>query len=599
MVLNAYVQFFICLFFLPFSLHAATSHPSVNATSTFSLPQHAQEQLKQNVSSPTLTKATLSHRLLYGFAHYFFLALAFCGVVPVVVFFIEHNLSGFHAFINHFRKCKDYFPKVAIVVPAWNEALVLEHTIDILLKIDYPLSALRLYIVDDGSTDNTADILQEKHLAYPENVFHVRKEGGGKGKAHAVNYGLDVVLSNDWAEAVLLIDADISFKRDALRRLTRHLADPEVGAVTSYIKVGNRNTNYITRSIGYEYIVSQSIARRAQNVLGVVACLAGGAQLHTRKNIEALGGHINMSTLAEDTYTTLQTQKLGKKVIYEGNSFVYAEEPTSICDVWKQRFRWGRGNLQITKAFKDIWFNKKEARLGNYFFGIIWFCVILTPILMICSALGLSGLFFLEPDHGLHFFFYLASVSCFVYLYTTILAILVDRRTSRLSWLQGIVYPGLISLTILLFSINPPFFFSLLNSLLNIKNTSLFEARILLFMETWSALCMIFAYIVFRLEHAGLPTRITNFLLIIVGYGPLLCTINLAAYIAEIKRPTLKWDKTEKATTKRVLRQRPPALEIYDFEQALVRDVQREYKFFCRELTSLLLVIGILILIYL
>lgn len=571
-----------------------------NADNAFQLPQKAAKLLQENVSSPHLFNPhSKEHSWRYYMLYYFFVALAVSGIIPVITFFIEHNLSGLYIFANHFNKCKDYCPRVAIVIPAWNEALVLEHTIDILLKIDYPLSALRIYIVDDGSTDNTQEILQQMKLTYPDNVFHIFKESGGRGKAHAVNYGIKAILAEPWAEALLLIDADISFKKDALRRMARHLADPEVGAVTAYIKVGNRNTNYITRSIGYEYIVSQSISRRAQNVLGVVACLAGGAQLHSRANIEALGGEIDTSTLAEDTYTTFSTQKMGKKVIYEGNAFVYAEEPKTIIDVWKQRFRWARGNLQITKAFKDVWFRRKVSNLGNYLFGVIWFCVILTPIVMILAAIGLVGLFILDPNHSAHIFFYLASISLFVYLYTTIFAIFVDRRTSRLSWLEGIIYPGLISLSILAISVNPEFFFKQLNNLFGIHHSSYLNAGVLLFMETWSALCMVWAWVIFRLEFAGLPQRISNFLLIIVGYGPLLCTINLAAYIAEIKSPTLKWDKTEKTGAKRVIYPHAAPLYPYDFEQAITKDKQREYRFLCRQILTLCIVTGLFVFVHL
>lgn len=529
--------------------------------------------------------------------YFLFLSMALCGVVPVIVFFIEHNLAGLHAFINHFKKCKDYHPNVAVLIPAWNEDQVLEHTIDILLKIDYPRAALRLYIIDDGSTDNTEQVLQQMMQQFPHNVVHVRKEGGGKGKAHALNYGLDVVLSSDWAEALLMIDADISFKKDALRRMTRHLADPKVGAVTAYIKVGNRSTNYITRSVGFEYIVSQSITRRAQNVLGVVACLAGGAQLHTRENILALNGRIDTSTLAEDTYTTLETQRNGKKVIYEGNAFVYAEEPTTITDIWKQRLRWARGNLQITKAFKMLWFNK-HSTLGSYLFGLIWFCVLLTPVLMITSACGLIGLFFLNKSHSAYIFFYLSSISFFVYLYTTFFALLVDRKTSRLSWLEGIVYPGLISISILLFSVNPDFFIQQIAFIFNLSNQQVLNKYLLLFMISWSALCMFLAWLIFHLEYIGVPSRITNFLLVIVGYGPLLCAINLAAYIAELREPNLKWDKTEKATSKRVIYPHQQPLKRYDFKQALAKDIQREYKFFCREILSLALVAVLIFILY-
>ena len=139
--------------------------------------------------------------------------------------------------------------------------------------------------------------------------------------------------------------------------MTRHLADPGVGAVTAYIKEGSRPGNYLTRFIGYEYITAQAAARRSQNVLGAVACLAGGAQLHSRANIEALGGRIDTSTLAEDTVTTFRTQLRGRRVIFEPHAVVWAEEPGTINGLWKQRLRWARGNLQVTRRCSPaVWF---------------------------------------------------------------------------------------------------------------------------------------------------------------------------------------------------------------------------------------------------
>lgn len=528
--------------------------------------------------------------------NYLFILMALSGGIPVIAFFIQYNIVGLHAFCNHFDRCGDYTPRISIVIPAWNEGLVLEHTINLLLKMEYPLSALRIYIIDDGSIDNTQEILTALQIEYPNNLFNVRKENGGKGKAHTLNYGLKVILSDDWAEAVMIIDADISFKKDALRKMARHFVDPEVGAVTAYIKEGTRSDNYITRSIGYEYIASQSMARRAQNVLGVVACLAGGAQLHTRANIELMGGQINTTTLAEDTYTTFETQRLGKKVIFEGNAFVYAEEPSTIVDVWKQRFRWARGNIQITRAFKYVWFhNSKRSRLGSMLFGIIWFCVLLMPIFMIFTTIGLLGLFIINKELSAYIFCYMASVSLFVYLYTTLFSLMVDRRTSRIAWFEGITYPGLISLLLLAISANPTFFFYVINGLFKSKLSMAISDMVLLFIISWTSLCMLCAWIIYRLERAGVSTRITNFLLYIVGYGPLLCAVNLAAYFAEIKHFNLKWDKTEKIGSRRLLRQRPETNTIFDFKLSLYKDKQREYRIFFQELFSLAIVIGLFI----
>ena len=265
------------------------------------------------------------------------------GAVPMVVGTVQLLLVGMHRYRSHLDKAEDYTPRVAVLVPAWNEAAVLALTVDRLMLLDYPRDRLRVYVVDDASTDDTPEVLAAKRAEYPGMLFHLRREKGGQGKAHTLNHGLGVVLSDDWTEAVLIMDADVVFTALSLRRMARHLADPEVGAVTAYIKEGSEHQNGIRKAISFEYAVSQAGARRAQNVLGAVACLAGGAQLHSRENLESIGKLIDTTTLAEDTVTTLLTQLEGRRVIFEPNAIVWAEEPETIDGLWKQRLRWARG----------------------------------------------------------------------------------------------------------------------------------------------------------------------------------------------------------------------------------------------------------------
>ena len=149
----------------------------------------------------------------------------------------------------------------------------------------------------------------------------------------------------------MIMDADVLFEPVTLRRMTRHLADPEVGGVTAYVKEGSQPAGLLSRFIAFEYITAQAAARRAQNVMGGLPCMAGGAQLHSRENLLAIGGAIDTSTLAEDTYTTFKTQLAGRRALFDANAVVWAEEPDSVAALWKQRVRWGRGNLQITHGF--------------------------------------------------------------------------------------------------------------------------------------------------------------------------------------------------------------------------------------------------------
>ncbi len=295
------------------------------------------------------------------------------------------------------RKLASHLPRVAIVVPAWNEAAVIGATIDRLMALEYPDDSLRVYVVDDASTDATPDVVKAKELEYPGKVFHLRREKGGQGKAHTLNHGIAVILSEPWSEALMIIDADVLFEDSALRKMARHLADPEVGAVTAYIKEGSVPGNIMTRFIAFEYITAQAASRRAQNVFGGLACMAGGAQLHSRVNLEAIGGRIDTSSLAEDTFTTFNTQLAGRRALFDGNATVWAEEPGDILGLWKQRLRWARGNVQVTRHFRWLWFNRRRHKdLGSIVFGLMWFSILLMPVFMIGSSLSLVTLYFFD-----------------------------------------------------------------------------------------------------------------------------------------------------------------------------------------------------------
>ena len=100
-------------------------------------------------------------------------------------------------------------------------------------------------------------------------------------------------------------------------------------------------------------------------MLGALACLAGGAQLHSRANLVALGGRIDTASLAEDTITTFETQLRGRRVVFEPHAICWAEEPGSVAALWKQRLRWARGNVQVTRRYRRLWFRPRRGRTAS------------------------------------------------------------------------------------------------------------------------------------------------------------------------------------------------------------------------------------------
>ncbi len=479
-------------------------------------------------------------------------AFVFLGTAPLLINAYQYLIIGGHrsARRNHYALADRHLPNTAVLVPAWNEAAVLDASIDQLLALDYPKDRLRVYVVDDASTDGTPALMARKAEAYPGAVVHLRRERGGEGKAHTLNHGLEQILADPWVEAVLIMDADVVYEPSALRRMARHLADPGVGAVTAYIKEGSERGGTVQRFIAYEYITGQAAARRAQNVLGVLACLAGGAQLHSRANLEAIGGRIDTSSLAEDTFTTFRTQLEGRRVVFEGNAVVWAEEPDDLGALWKQRLRWSRGNVQVTRAHKHLWFRPftRGHRLGSASFGLIWFATLLLPVVMILSSAGLVGLWFVDRDLAATTFRFLWVVNALTFVFTTSFALLLDPATARKTWREALLFPGAVSFTFILYGCFPRLLRWIgegLSDLSGVRLNDLGVDLVMLAAYVWVSLCMVAAWGLVR-ASSRLPKWLSGLGLYLVGFGPVLCAITFTAYVKEARGAEQVWDKTEK-----------------------------------------------------
>jgi cellulose synthase/poly-beta-1,6-N-acetylglucosamine synthase-like glycosyltransferase len=440
-------------------------------------------------------------------------------------------------------------PRVAVLVPAWNEAAVIGRTIDTLLALEYPADRLRVYVIDDASTDDTPQIVRAKAREHPGRVFHLRRENGGQGKAHTLNHGLRAVNAEGWFQAVLIIDADVIFTARSLSMMVRHLGDPHVGAVTAYIKEGSRPANYLNRFIAFEYANAQAGARRAQNLLGAHACLAGGAQLVRRATLEQIGGLVDTTSLAEDTVTTLNIQLAGWSVVFEPHAIVWAEEPRDIVALWKQRLRWARGNVQVTRRFHDIWLRRRVGRLGSVSFALMWFSTLLMPVFMVTASASLVALFFLDRDFSFGLFRALWAINLAAYLFVTLSTFSFDPQAARTCWRQGLAFPGLISLLIILYAFDPPLAGvqgADLTQRVGVDASAGLGTALLLFAYVWLAASMLAAYAMKRVAGTQRMAWLARPLLYVVGFGPLLCTITAAAYLEEARGTALVWEKTEK-----------------------------------------------------
>ena len=243
-------------------------------------------------------------------------------------------------------------PKVAILIPAYNEEKVIERTVRAALRSSY--KNLRVIVIDDGSKDRTLEVARD--------CFR-REEAAGRvliltkpnsGKAEALNFGLQHLDPDE--EIFVGIDADTVIARDAVALLIPHFLNPKVGAVAGNAKVGNR-VNLWTRWQALEYITSQNFERRALNTLGAVSVVPGAIGAWRVSAVREAGA-FHTDTVAEDADLTMALLRNGYRVEYEDMALAYTEAPISANGLMRQRFRWSFGILQAVYKHREVFARK-------------------------------------------------------------------------------------------------------------------------------------------------------------------------------------------------------------------------------------------------
>jgi cellulose synthase/poly-beta-1,6-N-acetylglucosamine synthase-like glycosyltransferase/peptidoglycan/xylan/chitin deacetylase (PgdA/CDA1 family)/spore germination protein YaaH len=299
-------------------------------------------------------------------------SIAFSGAALIVkfivyIFFLGDILMsarlvivGIFAIVDRLRKPRrnpspGYNPRVAVLIPAYNEETVIVRTIRSVLNSDY--KNLHIIVIDDGSLDRTAEVARE---AYASEIAAGRVQVLSKpngGKAAALNYALDRLTE----EVYVGIDADTVIAADAISKLIPHFEDPRIGAIAGNAKVGNR-VNLWTRWQALEYITSQNFERRALDLFHVVTVVPGAIGAWRTAPVKAAGGY-PLNTVAEDADLTMNLLERGLHVNYEDRALAYTEAPIDAKGLMRQRFRWSFGTLQAIWKHRAAFVRNKAMGL--------------------------------------------------------------------------------------------------------------------------------------------------------------------------------------------------------------------------------------------
>jgi cellulose synthase/poly-beta-1,6-N-acetylglucosamine synthase-like glycosyltransferase len=261
-------------------------------------------------------------------------------------------------------------PFVAVIVPCWNEENTIKGTAESLLALDYPKDKISIVLVDDGSTDNTAAVLDG--LAKDSRITVIHKENGGKHSA--LNLGIE---RSPQAEYIGCLDADSFVASDALREIIGYFDDPKVAAVTAAMSV-HEPKSWLERMQHADYIHGITLRHVISSLNGLYVT-PGPFSFYRRDMILELGG-FQKGHNTEDLEMALRIQRGGYLIENAPRARVYTKTPKTIPSLIKQRTRWTTGFLRnVLYDYRDLIGNPKYGTLG----------IIMLPLGLVANVSGI------------------------------------------------------------------------------------------------------------------------------------------------------------------------------------------------------------------
>jgi hyaluronan synthase len=323
-------------------------------------------------------------------------------------------------------------PRVAIVMPGFNEQDAIATSLGSLLALAYPEEKLELVAVNDGSTDAT---LQEMNRVANEakgrvNVIDFPEN---RGKRAAMAAGIRATE----AEVIVFVDSDSVVEPGALRKLVQPLDDPRVGAVCGHADVLNVRETWLTRMQAVRYFVAFRVVKAAESVFNTVTCCSGCFSAYRREailprlewweNQTFLGVE---STFGDDRSLTNCVLR-DWRVLYEKNAVSHTIVPTHFRAFVKQQTRWKRSwTRESLMVSRFIW--RKHPIAATF----VYMSIVLP---LIAPVAALHSIAWGPVMHGTTLpLIYAAGLYSLAVVYSLYYILFQDRYS--VLWLYGILF---------------------------------------------------------------------------------------------------------------------------------------------------------------
>lgn len=327
-------------------------------------------------------------------------------------------------------------PKVTILIPAYNEGVVIRDTLNAMAELNYPADRLQVILVNDGSSDDTGDIGAELAAQHDIiEVFNVPKGMGGKGKSRTLNNG----MSRATGEVIVVFDADNTPEPDCLIYLIKTLRDdPTLVAVNGKVRTRNWNSSLMTRFIAVEFIFSQWIFQAGRWQMLRLSTLMGTNYAIWRDALEMLGG-FDEESLVDDTEMSLRIFLGTKRIKWIPYAVTWEQEPDELGQFIKQRTRWTQGNFYVIRKFFSQSL-RKPYPIGLEILNSVLNYIVFLPALVLSHMVfvtGISGIYQIAIPGP---FFILWSFAVALYFVQVSLTLAIESAPAKLYFVGFLAY---------------------------------------------------------------------------------------------------------------------------------------------------------------
>lgn len=251
----------------------------------------------------------------------------------IVAFFLKHKGKRPDQIKNH---------KYAFLIAARNESAVIGQLIDSIRRQDYPSELIRIFVIADNCTDDTAEVSRKAGA-----VVYERQNKQEVGKGYALNFGLECIkrdFPDEGIEGFFVFDADNLLSRNYIQEMNK-IFDEGYPVVTSYRNSKNYGTNWISAGYSLWFLRESKYLNNSRMLLDTNCAVSGTGFLVASTVFEETNGW-HYTLLTEDIEFSVDCAVAGRKIGFANAEF-FDEQPVTFKQSWIQRMRWAKGFYQV------------------------------------------------------------------------------------------------------------------------------------------------------------------------------------------------------------------------------------------------------------